>query len=151
MNIRQAEKKDLDGLVKLLVPFYYESEVWKNNGMKLCLKSIRSTFTRLIEGAGVILVADNGNLMGALGGVVSPSWMDYSQKTVQEVFYFVDKKYRGSSAAVRLLSAFAAWAKKLGAISVEMISLPNSERSKIERLYERKGFRPSELFYVRRL
>lgn len=148
--IREATLKDIPELTDLLIPFYYESGLMEK-GMNLCVKSCITTAESMIESNGIVFVAGEETLIGSLGVFVSPWHFNYEQYSAQEVWFYVKPDHRKGSVGLRLIDAYIKWAKGKNITRLALVSLPNKERSKIERLYERKGFAPSEKFYARRL
>jgi GNAT superfamily N-acetyltransferase len=105
-----------------------------------------ATFCRqLLGGLGTILVLeDEGVLVGMIGLHCGPHFLS-GEIAAGEVFWWVDPAHRGKG--LRLLRAAEAWAREQGATSLQMIA-PDA---RVERLYERLGYRAIERTYQRRL
>lgn len=113
--------------------------------------SVRKTLEGLIEGdAGCLFVAEaEGGLVGMTGGLVYPFYFDHGHITGQELFWWVEPEHRGVGGA--LLDAMETWAKEAGAKSFAMIALDKINPDLMGRVYRRRGYRPSEHSYIRRL
>lgn len=107
-------------------------------------------WTTLIEnGLGFILgLEENGEALGALGAVVFPD-INNDDLTVSEAFWFVHPDKRG--AGVRLLQAFEDKARKLSAKKLIMCHLLALHPEKLSELYQRRGFTPVEVHYLKTL
>jgi GNAT superfamily N-acetyltransferase len=100
---------------------------------------------QLLGGLGTILVLEHdGALVGMIGLHCAPHFLSL-EMMAGEVFWWVDPSRRGHG--LRLLRAAEAWARDQGAVSLQLIA-PDE---RVERLYERLGYRAIERTYLRRL
>ena len=96
------------------------------------------SFFLLIDGAVVGLIAGmqvNNLTNGEIG--------------LQEVIWYVDKPFR--SKGLVLLRYFEEAAKNMGAAHIVMALMCNSKADKLGRLYEREGYKPFEVQYMKEI
>jgi len=76
---------------------------------------------------------------GVIGGELTP--LKFGRALVaQEVFWWAERD------GLTLLRAFESWAESKGA---DLICMAALERSRLSKLYLRRGYQPKENFYVR--
>ena len=66
-----------------------------------------------------------------------------------ELAWFMSKEYRGGKQAIKLIEAFEAWGKSVGAEYVIMADIKSV--ADLSPLYKRKGFEEVEASYARRI
>lgn len=145
--VRRATRADLEAVTAMGVRFLRESrygEILSENPQQM-----RTLATQLLDDAqGVLFVADRiGVLVGMLGCylVTHPLSAD---PVVTELFWWVDPAHRGNRGiGLRLLRAAEQWAMTAGAVAIQMIA----PEPRVQRLYERLGYRFVEAAYQRRL
>lgn len=102
-------------------------------------------------GAGMVLLwEEDGVIAGALGALVVADPFDGSL-VCAENFWFVSKKFRGGTGAIRLFDEFEKQAEAAGCKRCLMVHLHNLTPDKLERLYTRRGFRLIEKTYEKDL
>lgn len=91
---------------------------------------------------GVVFVAESlpWHLVGMIGMWAYPHHLD-GQRVAGEIFWWTEPEARG--AGLRLLREAERWAKKQGAVSVQMVA-PDE---RVGRLYERLGYSRIETSY----
>lgn len=100
--------------------------------------------------AGVILLAQSdGRTVGMLACAVSPMWFAPHVLVAHELAWWVDEEARGSSAAMRLVMAYQAWAREVGAHVVTMSQLVAVNGEQVGRMLTKLGYEPSEMTYVK--
>ncbi len=113
-----------------------------------CLKSLQFLAT---NETGILLVAqEDGEIVGMAGGLVSPLYFNLSHMTGQELFWWVKPGARGS-VGVRLIDALEKAAKDKGCTSWAMGIVSGLNADRTEKLLDRRGYRPSERTYIKRL
>ena len=149
--IREATKKDIPFIFPMLAEFFQYAKLDKW-GLSIDGRSLIGTMIHLIEDDHSVLyvLEINGDIVGTIAGTNAGWYANYKQFKAQELWYWVCPKYRKGTAGIKLLNALIDWAKEMNATSLMMISLPNKQRSKIERLYKRKGFTLTEKIYERK-
>lgn len=90
--------------------------------------------------------ADNNQITGAIGAVVSPNPNSGKLMGV-ELFWFVIPQFRGHG--IRLLKAYEAWAISKGATLLSMIHLTNLQPDRLKKLYENLGYHEIETNYLK--
>ena len=104
-------------------------------------------------GAGcfVCVVSENDGLIdGMAAGVISPVYFNAAHISGEELFWWVDDG-APQLAGLRLLDALENAAKERGCQSWQMKSLARLSGGRMERLYERRGYRASEQTFIKRL
>ncbi|HEY4117563.1 MAG TPA: GNAT family N-acetyltransferase [Byssovorax sp.] len=91
-----------------------------------------------------------GVIVGFLGGALT-TYPFCNERLAHDVGFYVAPEARASSAAVRLIQAFRAWAVEQGAREVSLGVSSGVEVDRIERLYTRLGFRRMGGVYRERL
>lgn len=145
--IRFATHADIPRCVEMGRAFFAESNA---ASFPFDESSAEKTLTHLIEAEdGALLVAEKEGVVGMVGALAYPHFMNLSKKAAQELFWWVEPAHRGGSAGVRLLQAVEAWAEARGCATLTMVCLPID--SPAERIYQRTGYRALERSYVKGL
>lgn len=148
--IRRATPADVPALVDMGGRFFASSGMGEVTTYDPA--SIAHTFAQLIESPqGLLLVADDGGIVGMAGALVFPHYFNQRDLMAQELFWWVDEEARQSGVGVGLLNAIEAWAEGMGARSVMMLSLAALEPEKVNRMYAKAGYRPAEQSFIKRL
>lgn len=148
MICRELLPEDMPRLLPCARQFFLEAGVpGKFSGDHFC----NSWAGLMLAGAGYIAALDpedGDEFRGAVGMVF---WNDFSQESLigHETFWYVQPAFRGLGGS--LFKAVEAEWKRRGAAGVYFGHLDNPESEIIGRLYRRKGFRPSERYFVKDL
>lgn len=145
MIIRDATLDDFDDLERLGRDFALAA-----GQVDVDSETLAFTIGNLID-SGILKVAVNGSVVGCIGALVFPHWWNANAIVAQELFWFVDEPYRGSSAGLRLLSALENEAKDRGASQLMMICLDDLDGDKLAKMYIKLGYVPQEQTFVRDL
>ena len=105
------------------------------------------THERTNSGNAFLLIIDNV-CEGILYGTQFKSMIN-DKITFQEIIWYVNKPFR--SHGVTLLREVEKMLKSSGVSSMIMAVMENSKTEKIKRFYERLGYKPMEVHYVRNL
>lgn len=147
--IRHATEADLPAIAEMGERFHGEAG-WSdiaNYNRADCEKSLQA----MIEGAGVVLVAEqDGRIIGIVGGIYFPLYFNHGHKSGQEMFLYVEPGLRDGIGA-KLLIALEQAAREAGCQSWLMIALDHVAPEATGRLYKRRGYRPAEHSWIRRL
>lgn len=112
-----------------------------------CLVSL----TKFMEtGSFIGLVADDGHIVGMLGGIISPVYFNYSHKSGEELFWYVADD-APQMTGIKLLKAMEAEARAHGCASWQMKSLARLGGERMVQLYERMGYRRAESSFLKEL
>ncbi len=146
MQVRQAKIQDRDEFVRLANLFLAESSY----PIKMNLMKLMTSFLRAIELDEIVLfVAEDGDkLVGMLVGVVNESLFS-NDKIASELAWFVEREYRGTSVALRLLAEFEKWAKLQGCSFIAMIDLHRVNN--LENMYNKLGYELAEKTYMKKV
>lgn len=102
-----------------------------------------------MERAQIVLVDDQHR--GFAGAVVFPAFFDSQTLLAQELFWWVSPEHRKAGVATELLEALEAAAKSHGAKALFMLCLDDLDGERVSRMYERRGYRPTERLFLRKL
>ncbi len=147
MKVRQATHDDLFDVLVLARQFSKEaSEMHKWDKEK-----VEAQLVSAIDSSDhTLLVAeeDNGDISGGLLGIATELYINHT-KVAAELAWFMSKEYRGGKQAIKLIEAFEAWGKSVGAEYVIMADIKSV--ADLSPLYKRKGFEEVEASYARRI
>ena len=102
------------------------------------LGAVETTLRNLIASEdGVILVNDHG----AIGGQISRMWCAPDVSVALELFWWAE------SGGLSLMRAFKAWANEKGADMIQVAMIIG--RKDVSTIYDRMGFTPVELSFIR--
>lgn len=97
-----------------------------------------------------IFIAERGDeIVGAAGGSVNKHPWVKEEKWGAEDFWYVRKEDRGTPIGIKLFNKLIDWFKANGANRVHMTHYHWNQ--KVSKFYERKGFVPFEISYVKEL
>ena len=88
----------------------------------------------------------DGKVVGLIAGMKVNN-LTNGKIGLQELIWYVDKPYR--SRGMKLLKYFEEAAKVMGAAHIVMALMCNSKAEKLGRLYERQGYKPFEIQYMK--
>jgi hypothetical protein len=112
--------------------------------------SMHATLSALIGNQNaVVLVVVKSIPVGMACALIYPFYFNAGHTTAQELFWWIDPEHRGIGG--NLLDAMAAGVKAKGALSLSMIALERLSPEKAGAIYERRGFRPSERSWIKKL
>ena len=113
------------------------------------LKSI-SDILSTKRGKFFILEIDK-QVAGGLGVVAFPCYFNRKNLRVQEIFWWVDPKFRNTKESIKLFYKIEEWAKEIGANQVMVSAMAALEAEKLDKFYTKKGFRKMDINYVKDL
>lgn len=93
-----------------------------------------------------IAAIEDGQVRGAIGGVAYPDFAT-GDVTAVELFWFVGPEYR--MVGVKLLVAFEDMAKAKGCKRIHMVHLVNYAGAKLDRFFERRGYKLTEMAFTK--
>jgi hypothetical protein len=150
-TIRHAEPADLPEIIDMGRDFFDQSGSAEFTTFDDA--SFATTIIALMSGlsGGVLLVAEIGEkCVGMASCVAFPFYANMQTRVAQEIFWFVKPDCRngvGSS----LLDELEAEAMRGGAQVFLTAALSGLRDKAIGRVYERRGYRPAETSFVKRL
>jgi GNAT superfamily N-acetyltransferase len=145
MNVRIANKFDVDQVLELIKSFSQEIDVPIELTNDVDWDYINKMFHHIVLGAGIALVAeDNKNLIGVFLGLKTNNLWQPKQYELHELLFYVQPKYRKSRIAYKLLTKYNELAKML----YEDKKVSRIVMTKTEKLgninYERFGYKKVE-------
>jgi GNAT superfamily N-acetyltransferase len=144
MSVRVATLLDVPRIVEMGSDFLRESEyrsVFLENPSQ-----IQTLATQLIIGEhGMVFLLERADRVVGMIALVAYDHFISGQRVVGEVVYWVEVSARGLG--LRLLRAAEKWAKKKGAVLIQMIS----PSARTDALYMRLGYAPIERTFQRAL
>ncbi len=142
--VRPATFSDIPQMLEMGRRFYEASGY--SDVTEFDPESLRVTYEALITSESAVVLVAEGAMAAAL---IYPFYFNASHKTAQEMFWWVDPDKRGIG--TKLFDALMAGVKAKGAQSLSMIALERLTPEKVGGIYERRGFRPSERSYIKKL
>jgi hypothetical protein len=112
MKVRLANKFDLPIVLDMLRNFRNHTPI---EMMRECNNEehINKLFHHVILGGGVALIAEDKDVAGIIIGVKDQNVWDPEVKVLRELVYWVEPKYRGSTAGYKLLLQYNKLAQEL--------------------------------------
>lgn len=145
--IRKAELKDIDSIKNLAKEFYEEG--LKEYGLSLDLETLDETIKKFITDHIALVAQRNGEIVGAIGGMLTPSIFNKNQLIGQEVIWYLSKNQRKGLIGNNLINAFEDDCKRKGADFVAMMNIGNLYTAILDRFYKIKGYRLLENQYIK--
>jgi GNAT superfamily N-acetyltransferase len=147
--VRKAIEADLPQYVKLAQSFHMASPMHGSIDFdaqgysKFYLASLKN------DTVGIWLAEIDGEIVGICGALVYPLYFNPSALVVQELWWWLTPKSRGSGAGGKMFKQIEDWAKEHNASALFMIALEDSRAKKMENLYIRAGFKPMERTFIK--
>lgn len=144
--IRPATIDDVPAILELGGRMHLESRF---RALEFDLAKVAGVFTSLIDGAGLVLVAESkGQIVGGIAAVVIEHWFS-TAKVAQDFALFIAPEHRGTMLAVRLLSRYEQWALEQGAIAVEMGINTGVHVEQTAKLFALRGFKQAAVLMAK--
>lgn len=142
--IRLATLKDIPALLRLGKKFHESAEL--SNLLDYDTESVSASISNMIEGdAGAVIVSTDGSKITGMIGLISfPSYMNFSTKLAQELFWWVEPEYRKTGVGVDLIKAAETWAELMEVSHIIMMSLESSNPEQVNNLYTKLGYTKKE-------
>lgn len=138
MMLRDATLHDIARLVELGEAMHAESPTWRRLNFSHA-KLAASVEAAILHGFARV-VDDCGEVVGGMLALAIPHW--FSDDLVAcDMALFIDPAHRGGMAAVRLLNAYAQWARDSGATLVHFGVTTGVHNESTMALCERLGWR----------
>jgi GNAT superfamily N-acetyltransferase len=150
-EIRPAEPKDLIDIIEMGRAFFEQSG---NSAFTTFDEpSLTATVISLMSGVGngALLVAEvDGEAVGIAAHVVFPFYANMNTKLGQELFWYCKPAFRNGVGSA-LLDELEADARRKGADVFMSAAIAGLRDAAIGRVYQRRGYKPAENTYIRRL
>jgi len=146
MEIRSLRTDELDILREIATKFFASSEHLKDFDMEVFKKN----WTQFIDaGIGIIYGLFEGDkICGTIGGFCYPD-VNSGLLSATELFWFVLPEQRGKG--LLLLDAFETWAKSKECKRIIMVHLTDLMPEKVKRIYDKRGYKPIEIHYMKEI
>lgn len=150
LSLRLAELRDREDFLRMSRSFYEETPFYPS--ISYSEEKVEKLLHLAVETNGsqcvVILLVANEVPCGMLIGLASEVPFS-NDKVASELAWWVDPPWRGRREALQLVDAYEAWAVKVGCSSVAMSLLPTL--TDLSKLYERRGYKKTEISYLKGL
>lgn len=90
--------------------------------------------------SGFFVAVEDGNIVGFLWGLATNVLPWTPTLSAIDVVFYVEKKHRGSRAAIKLIKAYESWAKELGCVEALLSTSSGINTERTLGFYERMGF-----------
>lgn len=147
--IRPAAASDIPTIAALGEKFHAQAG-WDE--IDYCAEDCAASLAAFLEaGCFICLVSEtDGAINGMAAGVVSPVYFNASHLSGEELFWWVDDG-APQLTGIRLLDALERAARERGCATWQMKSLARLGGDRMTALYERRGYRPTEQSFMKRL
>lgn len=150
LTIRDATEDDADTIAARGLDFHIEAG-WDDIApfnTEDCRDFLRTLPTRKDA---IFLIAEvDGQVAGFAAAIVAPLYFNRAHKHAQELFFWVAPEHRGR-AGRRLLDTLEEAVGNIGAQSLAMVALNKVHPELTGKLYCRRGYLPSEHYWIRTL
>jgi hypothetical protein len=146
--IRTMTLADIPEVVALGVSFHAQSGF---DEIAYSEADCAASLTRFMEtGMFAGLVADNGHIVGMIGGIISPVYFNYSHVSGEELFWYAAPD-APQMTGIKLLKAMECEVRERGCRSWQMKSLARLGGERMVQLYDRMGYRKAEHSFLKEL
>lgn len=143
--IRPATDADVPAIAELGRLLHQESDEYR--GISYDVDKVCETMRGLLSCGGVIFLYESGGeLCGGLAGSIGEFWFS-REKISGDFSLFVKPEHRHGLIAVKLILAFQAWSKQLGARRMQMGITTGIHAERTGRLYQSLGMRHAGLLF----
>jgi hypothetical protein len=151
-EIRPAQPTDIDDLVEMGREFFEASPfaqmtTWDELSFRV---TIASLLVGSIHGSLLVAVANEREVAGMAASVIFPIYFNIETNISQEIFWFVRPEYQTGIGA-DLLDELEADSMRKGANIFMSACLAGKRDKALDRVYQRRGYTPSENLYMRKL
>lgn len=149
MIVRAATAEDLPQYIALARMFHAASPM--HNVIAFDDEGYSQFYLQAIEmpTAGVWLAELDKEVVGIAGALLYPMYFNPSALVVQELWWWLTPKARGSGAGGKMFKQIELWTKEKNAVALFMIALEDARAKKMEHLYVRAGFKPMERTFMK--
>ena len=145
MTIRIIKADEMARVARFMKQFEQETEFVKVD-VEYATKQYEGM---IIDNVATVFVAEKGGeILGALGSITAPD-LHNGEMTAIETFWFTARRHRG--VGVPLLDAFEKRAEENDCDKTAMVHLADSMPDRLERFYQRRGYKLAEKHYIRRI
>jgi len=149
-TIRDATQEDV--LDTVLAVKQFCKEIPHPAWTKFNSNKVNNLVNQLVESENgfVKIVENEGEIVGALIAVVSELpindiWFS------QELMFWIDPEHRKGRTAIKLIDDYVEWSECRGCSFSRLSDLDNVLKTRAGTLFKRKGFKPTEIAYVKEI
>jgi GNAT superfamily N-acetyltransferase len=140
MDIREATLEDAETLIKMLFNFASESP-YTNLVDFYRVGQLAGSF--ILDDDKLALICEDKGMLLAL----TMPFLWGTKRTATEMAWWVEPEYRKSGLGTELIGFFHAWAEDKGCSAITLTSID----SKMNKLYDKLGFKLCEQTYIKEL
>ena len=145
MLVRKATSDDIEAVAAMGRRFLQFAP--QSRHTPLTDEQVRERSAWLVESATVLLACIDGKAVGMLACILVPTWLAPQVTMAHELAWWVDEEARGSSAAIRLVTAYETWARENDASVFCMSDLEVNDR--VGRMLTKFGYEKAERTYIK--
>lgn len=148
-DVREATANDVFYATQLAHQLVKETGLKKSLGFdwKGCSKFAENLLSS--ENCCLFVAEVDGEVVGFVAGMVSPTFFNPSGIQAGELGWYVDPDYRNSRVATELHKSYEEWAKGRGATSIQMMHMDTEQSELIGKMYEKWGYHKVETSYLK--
>jgi len=148
-NIRKATYDDILDIAYLGKKFAKESQ---NSGLGWSQEKVFNSLHDAVQRDDflILVMEKDDEVIGFFAGLVTPCFFSDAKQAV-DLAWFVHKDHRGSREALGMIDMYEEWAKKSGAVFVNMVNLDVLNGDKVRKMYEKRGYRLVENTFAKEL
>jgi GNAT superfamily N-acetyltransferase len=144
LSLKLIEDRDEGAVFSIAMEFFRNSPY---RHMTIDEPTVRNLVREFIYGDKTericITLNDGQHLVGCLAAIVTKQLFN-KDKIAAEVIWYVYPEYRSYKSAKMLREAYEFWATKMGATSIQLVSVDDKDK-----LYKRWGYVPKETAYLK--
>lgn len=149
MYIRHADRTDFAEILECARAFW--NSLPQSKTVAFCSRSSIATLNDMLAQEMLFVAEEDMVVVGTLGGVVGPMFMNAGKLQGSEVFFWVDPEHRGSGAGRGLIRAAEHAAKIRGAVYWNMVTLEGVGTEAVASMYLRDGYTATERAFTKKL
>ncbi len=148
-----TDVRELYEVVEAFGKYFYEEKLLPGKFDASHFISSWENYFKVGIGTMWVLRGNFGSSPGIHGGLGALLYPDHYSGDViaSEAFWFVAKEHRGGTEGVRLIITLENWAREVGATRVMMAHIAGVTSEKLETFYGKRGYKKSEVLYVKEL
>lgn len=149
INVRPANEDDFLEMAEHGQEWWIQTEFAAS--VPYNAESVVSTLRVLAEQKMLLVATDYLDIIGFVGGMVAPMYMNLDYKMGTELFWWVHPNYRKSGVGQALLEGIEKAAKAAGCKFWTMIAMQCMAPERAGAIYEKAGYRWVERSYAKEL
>lgn len=111
--------------------------------------NVKEYYETLDKSPSIFTVVDKGK--GFIVGIVGQSFLEPQKLSCNELAWYVEPEYRGTSAAIKLMKRYEQEAIDRDCDYVTMVCLDNLDPEKVGKIYTKLGYNTLEHHYIKEL